>query len=185
MCMMLVKPSIMLGIGTGIILGIAHMLKASVLPGFVLFVIIYIINEVLWFSLQKSREIKLSTSLSSIILSILFFFVIIFPYINQSREIYGTYFYNVNSTFYIWYDSWEQAKQGEQQYKYTKGWPDLPEDQLPGPTKYIRDHSTIQITNRVVSGLEKQITHITNQYNKFNYLILYSVFAVILCFLRG
>ena len=42
MSIMLIRPSIKLGVVTGIILGITHLLKASVLPGIALFIIVFL-----------------------------------------------------------------------------------------------------------------------------------------------
>ena len=75
---------------------------------------------------------QIKTNLASLFLAICCFLAVIFPYILQSKEMYGQYFYNVNSTFYIWYDSWEDAKQAERDHAFTEGWPDLPSGQVPG-----------------------------------------------------
>ena len=114
-------------------------------------------------------------SIASLLVSILCFFLIIFPYIHQSKEIYGQYFYNVNSTFYIWYDSWEEAKQGENNFAFTSGWPDLPSNQLPSLRKYIQEHTTSQMIIRLSQGFRNQIFHAINQYNAINYLLIYLI----------
>ena len=34
------------------------------------------------------------------------------PYLSTSKRVFGQYFYNVNSTFYMWYDDWPHASVG-------------------------------------------------------------------------
>ena len=59
------------------------------------------------------------------------FLAVEYPHISNSKRIYGHYFYNVNSTFYIWYDSWDDVMQGTRVHGDRVGWPDMPEDQIP------------------------------------------------------
>ena len=181
MSLMIKKPSIILGVLTGVTLGLSHLLKASVLPGIILFTFLFFL-KIVWNSYLR-KDVKacqnLKASLICIFLTIICFIIVIYPYIRQSKEIYGQYFYNVNSNFYIWYDSWGQAKQAEQIYHFKEGWPDIPASQRPSPQKYIRDHSISQIYSRIKLGITKQFTHLWDQYNTFNYLILYSLITFI------
>ena len=62
-------------------------------------------------------------------LTLLCFIAVIFPYIRESKQIYGQYFYNVNTTFYIWYDSFADAIQANKELRFDLGTIDLPEDQ--------------------------------------------------------
>lgn len=55
------------------------------------------------------------------------------PYLINSKRVFGRYFYNVNTTFYIWYDNWPLASVGTYSYGDHDGWPTLPRSQLPGP----------------------------------------------------
>lgn len=178
MCVMLIRPSIKLGIVTGIVLGLTFFLKASVLPGIVLFIFVFLLKEGWLFATRNTLKSYLMTDLICLILTICCFFAVIYPYIYQSKTTYGQYFYNVNSTFYIWYDSWEDAKQAERDHAFTESWPDIPPEQIPSPRKYLQDHSISQISSRFFIGLGKQLSHIWNQYSVFNYLILYFGLAV-------
>lgn len=81
------------------------------------------------------------------------FLTVIFPYIQNSRERFGTYFYNVNTTFYMWYDSWEEVKKGTRAHGDRQGWPDLPPDQIPSFRKYVDTHSLPEMVSRLSSGI--------------------------------
>lgn len=105
---MLVSLSIWIGLLTGVFLGLAHLTKASVLPGFSLFALFMLLR---WISSKYQPDIrgafsfsmstyKNSTPVGLLIVGISFFGVI-GPYIMESKTNYGKYFYNVNSTFYI------------------------------------------------------------------------------------
>ncbi|MBC8336698.1 MAG: hypothetical protein ISR59_08925 [Anaerolineales bacterium] len=86
---------------------------------------------------------------------------------------FGKYFYNVNSTFYIWYDSWEDAKKGTRAYGDRIGWPNMPENEIPTARKYFIEHSSRQIIERIKLGIDGQIKNIIYSYSYFNYLLIY------------
>ena len=181
MTRMLVKPTLWLGVSTGFALGLTHLLKASVLPGFALFVAIFLLQEVL--QLYKIRQTPSQPSssptwsnIASVLLAALFFIITIFPYIRESKAIYGQYLYNVNSTYYIWYDSWEEALQAEKSYNFELGSPNLPPDQLPGLRNYLQNHTFAQIVERIRSGLHQQFGNLSNPYSQFNYSFLFLSF---------
>lgn len=80
------------------------------------------------------------------------FLAVIFPYIRTAKNTFGHYFYNVNTTFYIWYDSWEEAEAGVRLHGDYTQWPDMPADEIPSPQKYLREHSLEQIARRFIYG---------------------------------
>ena len=75
-----------------------------------------------------------------------------FPYMKESKEVYGSYFYNVNTTFYIWYESWAEAKAGTLQAGDHVSWPDLPDEEIPSIAKYLNEHSLKEILVRFSNG---------------------------------
>lgn len=186
MCRMLIKPSLILGLITGIVLGLAFMFKASVLAGAAIFVLVYIMIGILFVVRRGKKSVmrfpgskSIGTHFAGLILVGLGFLGVTFQYLGESKAIYGHYFYNVNSTFYIWYDDFDEAKQGEMTYGFMKGWPDQPPEQLPSLQNYLRDHSWPQVIERFLGGLGRQLEHIRNPYGVFNYILLYSLFLVI------
>ena len=188
MGLMLVRPTIKSGVLTGFILGIGHLTKASVLPGLLIFICIYI-GKMLIEVRRKSSDKKapddsdqpaIKTSVIALGLVVIIFLGVISPYLIESKRNFGRFFYNVNSTFYMWYDSWEEAIEGTIAHNDQKGWPDMPPEEIPGPGKYIRDHTISDVFARIKYGLNWQIQNIRYQYSFFNYPILFFVFAIFL-----
>lgn len=107
------------------------------------------------------------------------FLGVLYPYIRESKQVFGQYFYNVNSTFYIWYDSWEEAEQGTKAHNDREGWPDMPPEEIPGFQKYLHEHTFKQIEERLFKGVRKQFKILVNPYSHSNYLLIYSSFLVI------
>jgi hypothetical protein len=187
MSTMLIRPTWKLGIITGVIIGLSHLTKASVLPALGLFLMCFALKETygLWIGwktkvLANHQERKVIVSrLASGALVPLCFIVVVFPYISKSKSVYGSYFYNVNSTFYLWYDSWNQAKQGTAQYGDRYGWPNMPPEDIPSPAKYLREHTPEQMWSRVTSGAQETIHRAVTAYGYFNYVIIYSLFGLV------
>ena len=76
----------------------------------------------------------------------------LFPYFNESKHRYGHYLYNVSTTFYMWYDYWAEAKEGTKAAGDREGWPDMPDEEIPSLTKYLKENTSAQILQRFVKG---------------------------------
>ena len=115
-------------IGVGALLALAHLCKASATPALILFASCYgvllianfIRRDLEW---HLARDIVLRALTPALV-----FILLLFPYLQESKEIYGRYFYNVNTMFYVWYDTWEEAKAGTRAAGDRAGYPDLPEE---------------------------------------------------------
>jgi hypothetical protein len=110
------------------------------------------------------------------------YLIVVFPYIKNSKEHFGKYFYNVNTTFYIWYDSWGDAKKGTLAFGDHYGWPDMPEDKIPGFRKYIREHTAKQIFSRFISGIAKTTDNISYSYGSTLFILIYIIFLSVIFF---
>jgi hypothetical protein len=106
------------------------------------------------------------------------FLLTLSPYLSESKRVFGHYFYNVNSTFYLWYDSWEQAKQGTRAHGDRVGWPDMPADQLPSPARYLREHTPRQIAGRFVNGGREVLGNVLRSYGYAKYVLIYAGFLL-------
>ena len=96
----------------GALFALAHFTKASALPALLLFASSY---GVLFLCHAIRRELAPALTRDLILRALLpvaVFLVLLSPYLLESKAKYGSYFYNVNTTFYIWYDSWTEAKAG-------------------------------------------------------------------------
>ena len=208
---MLHRPTWKRGIVTGIVLGLAHLTKGSVLGGPIIYVCVAVAQEIIrkFTSLKADAkraqpedeagmtadehgsdkaEIRpspgqpaapLPLRLISIACVVVFFLLTVSPYITTSKRVFGHYFYNVNTTFYIWYDSWEEAKQGTRAYGDRVGWPDMPPEEIPTLQKYLREHTLQQIVEREFNGLQVVWDEAVHSYGYFKYFALYTLFTLL------
>lgn len=109
------------------------------------------------------------------------FAVIIFPYAQALKQRFGHYFYNVNTTFYIWYDDWAQVEVEEAKHQFVMQWPDhLADDELPSLRNYVRDHTWEQIADRFEAGIRTQYRNIfIKSFSVTNYWISYLVILLL------
>lgn len=144
------RPSWWLALVAGGLLGVAHLTKASVLPG-LLVVAVFLPLDALWRRWKTGQSPTRALVATAIV--VLAFLAAVYPYIATSKQIFGRYFYNVNSTFYMWCDSWTEATSRTRDAGDRKGWPDLPADQLPSFSNYVKTHTAGQIAWRIVKGI--------------------------------
>ena len=166
---MLIRPSIPLGILIGAVIAIAYYAKAAILPGFGLFLATYFV-QILINCYQGKRdgaqleapEDFLRKKILPVLLAIVVFVGLLLPYLLDNKRIFGTFFYNVNSTFYLWYDSWNDVELGTKAHGDDVGWPEMPPEQIPSLKKYLHEHTTYQILERFKLGIESQLDNILN-----------------------
>lgn len=135
----------------GLLMALAHFAKASVLPMLLIFVASLGFRWCVQLLLGGARG-ELLRLPGQAALCLLAFFLALLPYLQESYQRYGSHMYNVNTTFYVWYDSWAEAKAGTKAAGDREGWPDLPADEIPGLHKYLREHTLQQIIDRFVNG---------------------------------
>ncbi len=147
------------GLIVGILLALAHFAKAVGL----LFLLLYIAAQCLQFVINYAARKLPSPPISQYLRSTLVpavvcaiaFLALLSPYLNESYQRYGLHFYNVSTTFYMWYDSWGEAKEGTKAAGDREGWPDLPPEEIPSMRKYLQEHTLAQIADRFVLGASK------------------------------
>ena len=187
LCRMLEAPSWRLALVAGAWVGLTHLAKASVLPGLGLFLIVSFLRAG-WVALQMARGEAasrkpgfgaLGRELAQAGAVVLVFLVTISPYLVTSKRVFGHALYNVNSTFYMWYDTWADAMHGTIPYGDRIGWPTLPPEQLPGPAKYLREHTVDDIVTRVTDGLRFLFGRAVHTYGYWKYVLFYGAVAVL------
>lgn len=172
------KMSWKLAILTGIVAGLAYLTKASTLPALAIFSL-FAGGKWGWSVLRNRQSSAKMTGrttfmpLFSLLLVLIFFILTVFPYIHSSKRVFGQYFYNVNSTFYIWYDSWDEARQGTRAHGDRVGWPDMPAEEIPSLSKYLREHTKQEIVARFVNGGQSVINKVIHSYGYFKYGVIY------------
>ena len=173
-----VRPRWWLAVLAGTTTGLAHLTKASVLPGLAIWALVFGVG-LIW-----SRPPDRWRRLAIFALVLGSFLLVVFPYIQTSKRIYDSYFYNVNSTFVMWCDSSTEGYEFLKAHGDKNQWREIPPDERPSARKYWRDHTVAQIVHRIWKGL----LHLTKQnalaigYYKFVMALL--VAGIIVCLWR-
>lgn len=172
----------------GALAGVTHLIKASLLPFVVLVSTMLIVRLV--FEVRHQSRSRLSSEDRSgqpilktvyrhccaLLLFLFFFLAVLWPYIDTSKARFGKYFYNVNSTFYVWYNSWEEVEAGTRAHGDRVGWPDMPATEIPSFQKYIRDHSVMIIPVRIAYGYRNLLYYTSNSFGYAEFMAIYLLF---------
>jgi hypothetical protein len=169
----------------GLLAALAHLSKAAVLPFAVLFIAVSAVRAAFALRATLHAGRRLTGEALVPVVFTLVFLAVLSPYLLNSKRVFGHYFYNVNSTFYVWYDDWPAASQGTYQHGDGVGWPKMPASEIPGMRKYLREHSAAQIATRIKDGLTEMVVVSYNRLWYFKYVTLYLAFAAVLIASRG
>ena len=178
---LLIKPTLGAAALAGVVLGLTHLTKASILPAIVLFGVCFLLyhGPRMISSLRRDQSVrKVARPLLSGLLVVALFLGTIWPYIQNSKRIFGHYFYNVNSTFYMWYNSWDEVKEGTRAYGDRRGWPDMPPEEIPSARRYFQEHTTEQIIHRVTDGAYHVTRNAIRSFGYHRYALVYGLAAL-------
>jgi hypothetical protein len=164
------KPSLGMAIAIGLLLGIAHLTKASILPAMGLFTVFFLGNALSTYKWHKSFLFK---GVLPVLAVWICFLIVILPYIKQNKQIYGHYFYNVSTNFAMWSDSLAEYQAGPRAHGDRHGWPDMPDSEIPSMAKYLREHSYIDITYRLLKYGKGVIKECLTSYGYQYFVLLY------------
>jgi hypothetical protein len=110
------------------------------------------------------------------------FLVTLYPQISRAKTTFGHYFYNVNTTFYIWYDDKAEIEAGTSTKAHgdSVGWPNLPDDQLPSLQKYLRETSPKEFLDRMAYGSKMSFKRhiLPGSYGYSPYIVGYPLVAL-------
>ncbi len=178
---MLTAPRWWLAILSGAATGIAHLTKASILPALGLWAVVFLAQSFLEYRAQPNTRLHEALRRFGLLLLVIGIFgAVIFPYIRTSKQISGHYFYNVNSTFYMWCNSWPEAVAFTKAYDNSRGGRDFPPDQVPSAVKYWREHSAAQIVYRLGHGLKTLATRSAKATGYYKFVLLFVLTAAVL-----
>lgn len=172
----------------GTFAALAHLTKAAMLPFVVVLLTVCGVREIAcflreWRRTAGTRAASLRRLVQGAVTCSLVaacFLGVMYPYISNSKRVFGQYFYNVNSTFYVWYDGWPQAIRGTRAHHDRTGWPSMPAGRLPSMGTYLRTHSPRLIVTRIRGGFVDMLKQSYNTYWYFKYAVMYVVFAGVL-----
>ena len=152
---------------------ISHLAKAAALPVTVLGAIAILAGGFTHHDVPRAgraRALLFRTCVAAVFVAT--FLAVLSPYLMTSKRVFGHYFYNVNSTFYVWYDDWGDAVRGTRAHGDRVGWPRLPPDQLPGPWKYWREHTVGEIGARIGGGLRQMAVDLWSGFWVLKFVLL-------------
>jgi hypothetical protein len=178
------RPNWLVAIGAGLLLAAANYVKASVLPAVLLFTAAMLAQAAFagWVERQGLRIVGRFVGMLAV--AWLAFLLPLAPYLAESKATYGSYFYNVNSTYFIWFDSWGEAKASEQVFHYTAGVPDVSKDQLPSLQNYLRTHDLGEIVQRFADGFVNQGANWLNTFALISFPLLFLLALGVLAYQR-
>ncbi len=186
---MLARPTWLIAAMAGVMTGLTHLTKASILPALAIF-LTFAAAKLLFEFWRRRRDNRsgslrdLAIGLGRLLLVPALFLAITWPYLANSKRAFGHYLYNVNSSIYIWADSFAEAKAGPGRHHDRYRWPDMPADQVPSAAKYWREHTPAQVAQRIGSGMRSTLSNLfgVDQYRR--YLLLYLLAAVAVIAMR-
>lgn len=180
-----VRRRFLLAALVGVIAALAHLTKAAALPLVALLAGVLLVQAArlaVRAIHQRQPEAGRQALLiaGAVLLMACTFLAVLSPYLATSQRVFGRYFYNVNTTFYIWYDNLGQAMEGTRAHGDRVGWPKMPRRALPGPLKYWRQHAIGQILERLRGGFRQMGIDLWSGYWVAKYLVLYLLLAIVL-----
>ena len=170
-----VRPGWWLALFAGATTGLAHLTKASVLPALGIWTVVFGAG-IIW----KGRPDR-GRRLATLGLVLVAFLAVVFPYIQTSKRIYDSYFYNVNSTFVMWCDSSTEAYEFLKAHGDKTQWREVPPDERPSLRKYWREHTVAQIARRLWKGSLDLLTQNARAIGYYKFVIALVVAALTLC----
>jgi hypothetical protein len=188
---MLVAPRWWLAVLAGAMTALAYLTKASMLATIPIWAVVFAGQSFSRHS-ERSRGIPwrngtaptqdVSTSLDMtqrlghLLLVLVTFAAIVFPYERTSKRLYAHYFFNVNSAYYMWCDSWPSA------IAFTKAFRagEIQPENSPSLAKYWREHSLAQMVGRIGRGLKTFATRGAKLVGYYKFALFLALGAVVL-----
>jgi len=158
-CRLLQRSSWPAAVVCGLVLGVTYLAKASAVGALVAFLVVGLCRIViLWYRSAKGsdapdrRRREMWRVLRDTGIVVLVFLAVASPYLTANKARFGRFFYNVNSTFFMWCDSWAQAKSFADAHDLASHYPQAPPEQIPSLRNYWRTHSASQMGRRLAYG---------------------------------
>lgn len=175
-----------IGAVAGTFAGLAYLTKALVPPFIVLFVSMYLLQEVitLLFSSRRNeagRREAFARFRWSILTAVAFiscFLIVVSQYVIHNQRFFGDYFFNLNTTYYVWYDNGVEGRAVIA--ADDEGHPHAAPEQLVGLQTYWRSHTIRQIVDRLADGFKDTAVRSYQTYGFLKYVALYGAIVLLL-----
>ncbi len=192
MLRLLQRPGLALASGAGLILGLTYLTKASVLLAIPIWLGMMILRAIICARRKTNESTPSDTSptldqvahgnsvrwIGAGCVTLAVFLASVSPYLKNNHEHFGRFFYNVNTTFFVWCDSWTQAQRFAEKYEIDQHFPAAPPETIPGPASYWRTHTSRQIVSRLTYGL-RTLGALAWESASLKYLLFLVVCAVV------
>ncbi len=178
------RPAVDIGLAAlaGVLAGVTFLTKALVPPFVALFLAAYGGNEVarLWRGRhstagdeRRAAVTRFAWRAAAGAAMVAAFLVVIGPYILNSQRVFGQYFYNTNTTYFMWYDDGGEARAIMLPQMDIEGRIAMSADEMPSPGRYLRTRSISQIAARLAGGFTDIIVRSYNTYWYFSFVLAY------------
>ena len=172
--------AIVLAVVAGALVALTHLTKAAALPlAAIAFAVASGRAAGALIAAGRNRRAFAVRAVAAL-LFIATFLGVMSPYLRNSKRVFGHYFYNVNTTFYIWYEDWTAASWGVYRHGDGVGWPTVPPNEIPSMRKYLREHSAGRIATRLRNGFFEIFTVSYTRLWYFKFVAIYILFGVAL-----
>lgn len=147
------RPHLALAALLGLLMGVTYLAKPVILPILACYILALgasVARARFWPPSEGGRG---DSYLACGAITVVCLAAVIAPYMSNSARQYGSPTYNVNTTYYLWYDTFEESQAVGTGAHYDRvGAADMPEDELPSLGRYLSTHSVSDIWNRLVEG---------------------------------
>lgn len=164
----------------GLLIGLSYLAKATTILGIYIFVLFQIFSSILIF-FKKTNFIKIvNKTLLATLITLLSFLVLTYPCLHYNKIQYGKYFYNINTSIYIWHDSIAEAIEKTGIRLDSTNIFISKSTSTATLQNYLGRHSLYQILQREIYGFLKIILMLNYSYasSTFAFLILYSLLSI-------
>jgi hypothetical protein len=180
LCRLWERPSLRAAAVAGLLEALAFLSKGSVQPGIALFVVLYLARSG-WEARAHGpgRLRELGQRLAELAVLLATFLAPLAPYLAKSKEMYGSYFFNMNTRYVMWCDSWDAFLAREAAIGKWWSWGALPEGELPSLGHYLREHTFAAMARREVRGVGEVLGNLVIGTGYFEFIALYLAFAAV------
>jgi len=180
--------SLVLGALAGTLGGLTYLTKAVIPPFMVLFLVVYGADEVVRLVRSRHRGTRgwrtalrwFAWRASAGLIVAICFLAVVSPYALNSKRVFGQYFFNANTTYYMWYDSGVVARAIMWPHTDPEGRIAIDPGRLPNARQYWRTHTVGQIAARIVDGLKDTAVRSYRTFWYLKFVVLYVGFVLAL-----
>jgi hypothetical protein len=179
LCRLWVRPSPSAALVAGLLEAAAFLTKGSVPPGLALFVAMFLARELREACRAPPLPRHAAHNLRALAVLPVAFLAPLVPYLRTSKALYGSYFFNLSSTYVVWMDSWDDFLAKDRPGLSWHTWALLPPGEAPSLGRYLREHSIADVLRREGVGLGEVLGNVLIGHGYAEYIAVYLAFALL------